>query len=154
MFIRAAAAGTFQRLLAGQLLAGISVRHIMHTDLVAVPPDLPLSQLTENILLQRGLKRVPVIDDAGRPLGCVGVDEVKRVPPEERFNRITRDILSPLAPESMISPDAQAKQALEQMQRTRRDHLFVTEAGRLTGVLTLKGLLQYLRVKSELEATA
>jgi len=38
------------------------------------------------------------------------------------------------------------------MQRTGRGHIFVTEGGRLIGVLTLKDLLQYLSVQSELGA--
>ena len=154
LFIRAAASATYQRLLAGRLLAGVPVRRLMKTDLVAVPPDLPLPQLVEGFLLQRGLQRVPVVDDAGRPLGCVGVEEVKRVAPEERAPRVVRDILTPLGPERTIAPDAEAGQALEQMQRGGHGHVFVTEAGRLVGVLTLKDLLQYLSVKSELQAGA
>lgn len=150
MFIRAAATATYQRLLAGQLLAGIPVRRLMQADLVAVPPDLPLPHLVETVLLQRGLKRVPVIDASGRPLGCVGVEEIKRLPPEERAARFVGDVLTPLAPESTVAPSAEARQALEQMQRTGRGHLFVTEGGRLIGVLTLKDLLQYLSVQSEL----
>jgi CBS domain-containing protein len=152
LFIRAAATATYQRLLAGQLLAGIPVRSLMQTNLIAVPPDLPTAQLVENYLLQRGFKRVPVVDDAGRPLGCVGVDEVKRIPPEERLTRSVRDILTPLGPDDTIAPDAEARQALEQMQRTGQGRIFVTEAGRLIGVLALKDLLQYLSVKSELQA--
>ena len=152
LFIRAAASATYQRLLAGRLLAGVPVRRLMKTDLVTVPPDLPLPQLVEGYLLQRALKRVPVVDDAGRPLGCVGVEEVKRVAPEDRAPRIVRDILTPLGADRAIAPDVEARQALEQMQRSGHGHLFVTEAGRLIGVLTLKDLLQYLSVKSELQA--
>ena len=152
MFIRAAATATHQRLLAGQLLAGILVRRLMQTNVVAVPPDLPLPQLVEDILLQRGLKRAAVVDDEGRPLGCVGVDEVKRIAPAERSTRSVRDILAPLGADATIAPEAEARGALEQMQRTRHSRLFVTEAGRLVGVLTLKDLLQYLSVKSELQA--
>jgi Zn-dependent protease/predicted transcriptional regulator len=152
LFIRAAASATYQRLLAGRLLAGVPVRRLMKTDLVSVPPDLPLPQLIEGYLLQRGLKRVPVVDDAGRPLGCVGVEEVKRTAPEQRAPRTVRDILTPLGPDRTIAPGIEASQALEQMQRSGHGHLFVTEAGRLIGVLTLKDLLQYLSVKSELQA--
>jgi CBS domain-containing protein len=152
LFIRAAAKTTYQRLLAGQLLAGVPVRRVMRTDPIGVPPDLPLPQLIETVLLQRGLKRVPVVDDAGRPVGCVGLEEVKRVPPEERALRTVRDVLTPLAADRTIAPNAEATSALDQMRRTGHGHLFVTEAGRLIGVLTLKDLLQYLSVKSELQS--
>jgi Zn-dependent protease/predicted transcriptional regulator len=152
LFIRAAATATYQRLLAGQLLRGVPVRRLMETNLIGVPPDLPVAQLVESYLLQRGLKRVPVVDEAGRPLGCVGIDEAKRVPPQERPTRSVRDILIPLSPDNTIAPDAEARQGLEQMQRTGHSRLFVTEAGRLIGVLTLRDLLQYLSVKSELQA--
>jgi CBS domain-containing protein len=153
LFIRASAAATYQRLMAGQLLAGVAVRRLMKSELVTVPPTLPVAELVESYLLQRSLKRVPVLDEAGRVLGCVGVEEVKRVPPEQRAIRSVRDILTPLGADSTISPDAEAKQALEQMQRGGQSRLFVTEDDRLVGVLTLRDLLQYLSVKSELQAS-
>lgn len=152
LFIRASAAATHQRLMAGQLLAGVPVRRLMKTDVVAVPPTLAVAELVESYLLQRSLKRVPVLDEAGRVLGCVGVEEVKRVPPELRAFRSVRDVLAPLGADDTISPDAEAKQALEQMQRSGQGRLFVTEGDRLVGVLTLRDLLQYLSVKSELQA--
>jgi Zn-dependent protease/CBS domain-containing protein len=152
LFIRASAAATYQRLVAGQLLAGVPVRQLMKSELVTVPPTLPAAELVESYLLQRSLKRVPVLDEAGRVLGCVGVEEVKRVPAEQRPFRSVGDILTPLGADSTISPDAEAKQALEQMQRSGQSRLFVTEADRLIGVLTLRDLLQYLSVKSELQA--
>ena len=37
------------------------------------------------------------------------------------------------------------------MQRSSQSRLFVTEGDRLIGVLTLRDLLQYLSVKSELQ---
>ncbi len=152
LFIRASAAATHQRLMAGQLLAGVPVRRLMKTELVTVPPTLSVAELVESYLLQRSLKRVPVMDEAGRALGCVGVEEAKRVPPEQRASRSVRDILTPLGADGTISPDAEAKQALEQMQRSGQGRLFVTEGDRLVGVLTLRDLLQYLSVKSELHA--
>jgi Zn-dependent protease/CBS domain-containing protein len=153
LFIRAAATATYQRLLAGQLLAGVPVRAVMKVDLVGVPPDLPVPQLVEGYLLQRAFKRVPVVDETGRPLGCVGLEEVKHVPPEERALRVVRDILTPLSAGRTIAPNTEATVALDQMRRTGHGHLFVIDAGRLVGVLTLKDLLQYLDVKSELQAT-
>jgi Zn-dependent protease len=152
MFVRAAATATYRRLLAGQLLAGIPVRRLMQTNLVTAPADLPLPQLIEGVLVQRGLKRVPVVDDDGRLLGCVGIDEVKRIPPDERITASIRDILTPLGMDATVAPDAEARAALEQMQRAGHGRLFVIEGGRLIGVLTLKDLLQYLSVKSELQA--
>jgi Zn-dependent protease/CBS domain-containing protein len=151
MFIRAAAAATYQRLVAGQLLAGVPVRRLMKPGVLAVPPILSVAELVEDYLLQRALKRVPVLDETGRVLGCVGIEEVKRVSPQQRAFRSVREILTPLSPDGTISPDADAKQALEQMQRGGQSRLFVTEGDHLVGVLTLRDLLQYLSVKSELQ---
>jgi len=77
----------------------------MQTDLVAVPPNLPLSHLVETILLQRGLKRVPVIDGSGHPLGCVGVEEVKRLPQRSAAPALSAMSLRRLAP-NRPSPQA------------------------------------------------
>src|SRR5262249_58297747 len=75
LFIRAAAAATYQRLVAGRLLAGVPVHRLMKSGLLTVPPAVSVSELIEDYLLQRSLKRVPGVDETGRALRSVGVEE-------------------------------------------------------------------------------
>jgi Zn-dependent protease len=152
LFVRAAATASYQRLLARRMLEGVPVRALMRKDPITVSPRLPVAEFVESYLLGRSLKRLPVVDERGRPTGCVGVDEVKGVPPEERAGCSVGDIQAPIAADGTIAPEAAAEQALEQMQRGGQGRLYVIEGGRLVGVLTLRDLLQYLSLKSELQA--
>lgn len=51
------------------------VAELMSTDVVTVRPDLSIESLVE-IFLERGLSRVPVVDDEGRPIGVVAKTDV------------------------------------------------------------------------------
>lgn len=61
----------------------MNARDVMTTDVVAVTPDTPLSEIAK-LLLDRGISAVPVVDSAGVPLGMVsegdliGRDETAR----------------------------------------------------------------------------
>jgi CBS domain-containing protein len=49
--------------------------------------------------------------------------------------------------------EADAAEALAQMQRSGQTRLFVVEGGSLVGILTLTDLLDFLELKIELEGT-
>jgi CBS domain-containing protein len=98
------------------------------------------------------VKFLPVVAD-GRPVGHIGLREVKALSPTDRLQRRVRDGMTPLSPDSSIAPGADAAAALAQMQRTGLSRLLVVEGGRLAGVICLKDLLDQLSLRSELNLT-
>jgi hypothetical protein len=57
--------------------------------------------------------------------------------------------MEPCSPSNTVSPDADALAALMQMQRTGNSRLLVIDQGRLTGILSLRDMLQFLSLKLE-----
>ncbi len=54
------------------------VRHHMTTDVVMVPTTAPLAEIAR-VMLNQGVRRLVVVDDAGRPAGIVSVTDVLKV---------------------------------------------------------------------------
>jgi Zn-dependent protease/CBS domain-containing protein len=152
LFVRAAASLSYRQVVAQRILQGIPVSRLMRPDPTSVSPDISVQQLTEDFLLARSLKEVPVVLNQ-HLIGTVGIADVKAVPPAERPERRVADILQPIGG-SAVSVAARADEALAQMQQNGRGRLFVLHDEQLVGVLALRDLLQYLTITSELQADA
>ena len=151
LFIRSAASASQQQLVARHMLQDIPVARIMARSPITVAPDDPVERAVE-LFLTHNVKFLPVVAD-GRPVGHIGLREVKALSPTDRLQRRVRDGMTPLSPDSSIAPGADAAAALAQMQRTGLSRLLVVEGGRLAGVICLKDLLDQLSLRSELNLT-
>ena len=56
-------------------LAGLRVSDLMSSEPVTVPPDCSLAQAVRT-MIRHGVNRLPVVDQAGRPLGVLTRDDV------------------------------------------------------------------------------
>ena len=149
LFIRSAAAASQQQTVARHMLQGIPVARLMVRDPVTVAPGAPVARAVE-LFLSNNLKFLPVVE-GGRPVGHIGLRQVKALPAAARMERSVAEAMTPLDPDSSIGPRADAAAALAQMQRTGLTRLLVVEDGRLAGVICLKDLLDQLTLRSELE---
>lgn len=150
LFVRAAAAGSYQRLVTREVLGAASVASVMCREPVTAPSGMRVADLIETYFLGRYLKLVPVVDD-GRLVGLVDVRAVKAVPREAWAERRVADIMTAISPENTIRPDTDAATALEQMQRTGRSRLLVAEGDRLLGIVSLKDMLNMLGMRLDFD---
>src|SRR6266702_3494540 len=68
----------------------------------------------------------------------------------EGWDRLTvGEVMEPCSPSNTISRDANAVDAMMQMQRTGNSRLLVVDRGRLSGGLSLSDMLQFLSLKLE-----
>ena len=149
-FLRSAAVMSYQQVVLHEALRGSTVRRFMKTDVVTVPREISVADLVENYFYKHHFKMFPVT--AGEKLvGCVSTREVSRLPREEWERQTVGAIASACTPETSISPETDAVDALARMNKTRASRLLVTEGERLAGILTLKDLLRFLSLKIELE---
>ncbi|MFU8897200.1 MAG: site-2 protease family protein [Gammaproteobacteria bacterium] len=149
LFVQAAAAASYQQLLTQQALQGRRVRRFMSADPVTVPAHTSVRDFVEDYLYHFALDAFPVVDD-GRLLGCAGLRQVKDVP-RDAWGRVQVGELE-LACEGAdtVDADADAAEALEQMQNNKLSRLMVTDDGQLVGMLVLKDLLRFLQVRAKL----
>src|SRR4029077_19830360 len=127
------------------------VSRFRQPDPVTVPRSLSIADLVEHYIYRHHFKMYPVVDDSGSLLGCITTRDVKELPREEWDRQTVGAIARRCGPESTVSADADAMQALSQMSQTGASRLMVVDGGRLLGILTLKDLLRFFSLKMELE---
>jgi Zn-dependent protease/CBS domain-containing protein len=151
MFLRSASQASYQQVVMRTVLAGESIEKFMKIDLVTVPPDIPVTNLVEDYIYRHHHKMYPVLDDSNLLLGCVTVEEVKKLSRSEWANKTVREIHQPCSPENTTSPGIDAQQALARMTKIGKSRLMVVKDDQLLGIITLKDLLKYFSTKLEVE---
>lgn len=150
MFLRGAANMSYRQLLMRQSFEGQTVRRFMKADPVTVPADTPLRTLVADFVYRYHFKMFPVMD-GDRLVGCITTRMIKEIPTDEWSNRTAGDVAEACNGNNSIGADVPALVALMQMSRTGLSRLIVLDNSTLVGIITLKDLLQFLSLKTELE---
>lgn len=149
LFIIGAARSAETRLTMTALLEDLPVRRLMVANPVSVPDDTPLDYLIENYFYRFNHKLFPVLRD-GVLIGCIRLDDVGRVPPEERAARVAGDTLATDSAGRTVGPETPVLEAMRRMQALNASRLMVAEGGRLMGILTMRDIVSHIAIKREL----
>jgi Zn-dependent protease/CBS domain-containing protein len=150
LFLRNAAAMSYQHMLVRQQLEGEPVSQFMTTSVTTVPPDITLQQAVDDYIYKYHYKMLPVADD-DRLVGCLTTRQIKDVPREEWPYRTVRDVATTCSDQNTVTPDTDAMEAFSKMLRTQTSRLMVVEEDRLQGMFSLKDVMNFLSRKIELE---
>lgn len=151
LFLRNAAQMSYQQLLLRRAFEGEPVARFMQPNPVTVPRQVSVTELVQDYIYRHHYKMYPVLDDAGRLIGCVTARQVKELPREEWDTTTVGALAKHCSPENTVRPDTDAMSALSAMSRTGVSRLMVAEGDQLLGILTLKDLLRFFSLKIELE---
>ncbi len=149
LFIRSAAQRAYQQLLARGIFQSKKVQDFMVKDPLTVPRTLSLQEFVDDYVYKNNYQMYPVLS-FGKLAGCVSVNNVASIPRDEWSTQTLSTILTPCSAETSISPEEDADQALEIMNRTGNSRLIVVDGDNLVGIITLKDMLKYLSLKIEL----
>jgi Zn-dependent protease/CBS domain-containing protein len=150
LFLNNAARGSYQQVLVKQLLEGEPVRRFMTERPIIVPPELDLYRLVEEYVFRHHRRGFPV-GHGDHVEGYVSTEMLAGYPREEWERHSVAEVMRRDLRHLAVTPDTDALAAMQQMQRTGSSRLLVLEGGRLVGVVSLKDLLRFLRLKLELE---
>ena len=150
LFVYVAAQASYQQVVIREGLRGVPVRRIMTADPITVPPGISVAQLIDDYVYRYHHKMFPVVED-GRLVGCVSMNDIKRLPRERWAATTVSKIMQPCSAATAIAPDTDAMEVLSAMNRTQNSRFLVMEGDRLVGVVTLKDMLKFLSLKLELE---
>ena len=153
VFVRNAAAMSYQQLLLRRALAGEPVSRFMHPDPVTVPRAISVLDLVQDYIYRYHFKMFPVVDDSGRLLGCVTTRQVRELPREDWDRQTVGALAEQCGPDNTVRADTDAMEALSRMSRSGASRLMVVDGDRLLGILSLKDLLRFFSLKVELEGT-
>lgn len=151
LFIRNAASSSYQQLLFRRILEGVPVKRFMQEQVVTVPPEATLHDVVEDYFYRHYFKLYPVVQADGELLGYITLNQVKEHPREEWDTLKVRDVMQPLSPDITVPPTTDALQAINVLNRTGGSRLLVTDNSHLVGILSIRDLMHYLSLKSELQ---
>lgn len=150
LFVRSAAQGSYTEVITHRLLDEVPVTHFLHEPAVSVPADISIESFVQDYVYATHADFYPVVE-GDRLVGGLAARQLRRVPKSRWRNLSVADVMTPLSPDTVVSPAADVAQALTAMRRTGRSHVMVAEGAKLRGVVAFSELQRYLSFKLEIE---
>jgi Zn-dependent protease/CBS domain-containing protein len=148
-FLRSAAVASYRQVLVKDTLEGASARQAMTPVPQTVPADISLLELMDNYFLRRRFLSYPVVEDGGRAVGIVTLNQVKEVPGEEWGSRSVRDTMAPATEALVVSPEEDMAVVLDKLQHSPVRRVLVMRNGELEGIITAGDVTNWLeRIRS------
>jgi Zn-dependent protease/CBS domain-containing protein len=145
-FLIQAAQAESQQVTIEETLGGLTVRDLMSPRPVAVPRDLPLGRLVDEVVWAERYTTYPVVDDRGAAVGLLPFRAVAEAPRAEWDGTTVGERMLPLERVPVLSPDEPAADALRKVAGSEAGRALVVEDGRLVGLLSISDLLRALEL--------
>jgi Zn-dependent protease/predicted transcriptional regulator len=147
MFLFAAALASRRQAALRQSLATVPVRDLMVRTVTSIPENCPLDEAVNQYFRPYGYGGFPVLKE-GQLVGLVTVMEIQNVPTTLWPWRRVGQVMRPLSPSLVVTPDVPVIQAMEHMAREGWDRLVVAEDGQVVGLVTHSAILHFLQLRS------
>lgn len=143
-FLNSAAVASYRQLLIRETLQDVPVRRLMHTAIVAVPPDIALDEMVERYLFGGDQRAYPVMPDPGTLDGLVTLHDVRAVDREHWPRTRVSEVMVPVGEIVSVSPDDNASEALTRISNHGVNQLPVIDNGRVVGLVRREDILRWL----------
>jgi len=148
-FLEQAATSGYQQTLVKEGLTGTKVKEIMTPNPISINDSTLLNDLIEKFFFKHRFASYPVVRD-GEFVGYVTLNHIKRFPREEWSKLKVSDVMNTLPPELILHPEEEAVEAFSKMVRSGYGRLPVVDKGKLTGILTRRDIMSFLKIRTDL----
>ncbi len=152
IFLKSAAESGYTNTLYRQVLAGVRVSDIMTRDPVCIPDSTPLNFAVDDFFLAKHHVAYPVVGADNDFRGLLRLEHLKAVP-REKWPYISAGDLAAQhqTTGASIPAGASAEQAMRRLLAAGEGRLAVTDAGKVTGIITRHDVLSFITIHTELE---
>ena len=134
------------------VLAGVRLKDIMNTRVIAVRNDVKINELLKEYFAIHMKSSFPVIDYSGRMLGMVTLKRVQEISEDKREQLTAGEIMIPLEDLVVMLPSRSAEEALMKMTRTRIGKVFVCDSqGVLLGLVSKTDIMNMASERQEFQ---
>jgi Zn-dependent protease/predicted transcriptional regulator len=134
------------------VLAGVRLKDIMNTRVIAVRRDVKIAELLKEYFAIYMKSSFPVIDYDGRMLGMVTLKRLHETPEDKRQELTAGEIMIPLEDLVVMLPSRSADEALMKMTRTRIGKVFVCDPqGVLLGLVSKTDIMNMASERQEFQ---
>jgi Zn-dependent protease/predicted transcriptional regulator len=149
-FVHGSGAYAVRQMESRSLLGDEKVSRFMHGHITTVSPDLSITDLVDNYIHKHYQKVFPVVD-RGMLVGTITLQSVLSLDRHKWHWLHVGSVMEPLTKHSTVSPDYNAADALEIMQKYKVEQLLVAEEGKLLGAITFRDLASYLAISMKID---
>lgn len=147
-FLNNAAASGYRQTLIQDVLTDVPVRKVMQTQIPVIGSDVQVNELANRT---PGLDGQTFLVTAGEEVvGMVVMNEVKKSSGSP--SKSMSDIMTPVRDLDFVTPDQDAAEAFDRLQRLDRRQIAVMLNNRIVGLLRRKDILRWVQFQSELAA--
>jgi Zn-dependent protease/predicted transcriptional regulator len=149
-FLHNAAAASYNQVLVHDLLRGVPVTRLMRANVPQVAPGIPVTELVHDHMMTSDERCFPVIE-GDRMIGLVCLEDVRRLPRDQWEATPVSRIMTPADRLEIVTPQADADEALNRLGARDIRQVPVVENGHLLGILRRRDILRYLQLQSQLQ---
>jgi len=121
----------------------------MSANFETVRPDMTVEELVHEHMLKRG-RRTFLVEEAGKTIGIVCLEDVKSVDPGARKSRTVREIMTPETQLHTVSPVDDANKVLSKLNEKDVHQVPVISQGKLIGIVCRSDVIRHLQLRSDL----
>ena len=147
-FLNNAASQGYQQMVIQDVLEDVPVRRMTKRNPPTVPGDITVDSLVEDYIMQTDDHAFPVME-GDRLIGIVCLDDVRKIPGDQRSTKIISDIMTPRSELITTSPDDSAQEAMKSISRKDIRQLVVMENDQLFGLVRRRDIVRFLQLQSD-----
>lgn len=148
-FLNNAAASGYRQVMIQDILEDVPVRRVMQTQVPMVPSETSLNELVNDRFTQ--LDGQAVLVTAGEEVvGLVAMKDVERSEKAKWDSISVGDIMTPVSQLDYVTPDQDAADAFDRLQRLDLRQIPVKLNNKIVGLLRQKDIMRWLQFQSEI----
>jgi len=151
-FLVQAASQSYQLVVVEDMLEGVPITRLMREPAPAVPPDLPISALVYDHIMQGDDRAFPVVE-GDRLLGVVYIENLRELNRSAWDQTTVRQVMVPQNELDIVTPREDAMDAFQKLTQRKMRQIPVVQNGKLVGMLRRRDILRWLQVRSEMTAS-
>jgi Zn-dependent protease/predicted transcriptional regulator len=148
-FLINAASQSYQQVVIEDMLEGVPITRLMREPAPSVPPDISISSLVYDHVMQGEERAFPVMDGE-HLLGMVYVESIRDINRSDWDTLTVKEVMVPQEEIEAVSPREDAMDAFQKLIKQEVRQIPVVQNGELVGMLRRKDFLRWLQVHSEM----
>jgi Zn-dependent protease/predicted transcriptional regulator len=150
-FLVQAASQSYQQVVVEDMLEGVPITRLMREPAPAVSPDLPISALVYDHIMQGDDRAFPVVE-GDQLLGIVYIENLRELDRSAWDQATVRQVMVPQSELEAVTPREDAMDAFQKLAQREMRQIPVVQNGKLIGMLRRRDILRWLQVRSEMMA--
>ena len=148
-FLIHAASQSYQQVVVEDMLEGVPITRLMREPAPAIAPDLPISTLVYDHVMQGDERAFPVVEN-DRLLGVVYIENLRGIDRSAWDTTIVRQVMVPEKDLEVVTPREDAMDAFQKLAQKEMRQIPVVQNGKLIGILRRRDILRWLQLHSEM----